>query len=215
MDTLQLDSTRLAVFRHDKRYDYDRELTDGSQNLLEWLSALLRDWMESAFNVLVDNDAVYYSLIVGGVLLVLFIGWLVWRKSPAFFMRRETAESTDYDVQADSIYGTDFDAAVGEAMSRHDYRQCVRLLYLQTLKLLSDAGRIDWQPSKTPSQYVREYGTEPFAELSGHFIRVRYGNFEATEELCRKMKSLQDACCAAAATAVTTDNGNAEKGGAK
>ena len=67
----------------------------------------------------------------------------------------------------------------------------MRLLYLQTLKQLSDANHIDWQPSKTPSQYVREYGNKAFAELSSHFVRVRYGNFEATEELFQEMKELQ------------------------
>ena len=193
MDTLQLDSAQLAVFQHDSRFDYDRELVGGSQNLLEWLTTVISEWLEDTFNVLVDNDVVYYSLIVLGVLLVLFIAWLVWKKNPKLFMRKED-EPLDYDVQEDTIYGVDFEAGINEALSRRDYRQAVRLLYLQTLKQLSDAGHIDWQPSKTPSQYVREYGQKAFGELSNHFVRVRYGNFEATEELFQEMKVLQGQC---------------------
>ena len=193
MDTLQLDSTQLAVFQHDSRFDYDRELVSGSQNLIEWLTTVISDWIEDTFNVLVDNDVVYYSLIGLGALLVLFLSWLVWKKNPKLFMPKED-DPLDYDVQEDTIYGVDFEAGISEALSQKDYRQAVRLLYLQTLKQLSDAGHIDWQPSKTPSQYVREYGQKAFAELSQHFIRVRYGNFEATEELFQEMKELQQQC---------------------
>ena len=193
MDSLQLDSAQLAVFQHDTRFDYDRELVGGSQNLLEWLTTVISEWLEETFNVLVDNDVVYYSLIGLGALLVLFLSWLVWKKNPKLFMRKED-DPLDYDVQEDTIYGVDFEAGISEALSQKDYRQAVRLLYLQTLKQLSDAGHIDWQPSKTPSQYVREYGQKAFAELSQHFIRVRYGNFEATEELFQEMKELQQQC---------------------
>lgn len=206
MDTLQLDSTQLAVFQRDSRFDYDRELVGGSQNLLEWLTVVISEWLEETFNVLVDNDVVYYSLIGLGVLLVLFLSWLVWKKNPRLFMRKED-EPLDYDVQEDTIYGVDFEAGIREALSRQDYRQAVRLLYLQTLKQLSDAGHIDWQPSKTPSQYVREYGHKAFAELSNHFVRVRYGNFEATEELFQVMKELQQTLNS------QTSNLNSEKGG--
>lgn len=190
MDTLQLDSAQLTVFQNDSRFDYDRELVGGSQNLLEWLTTVISEWLEETFNVLVDNDVVYYSLIGLGALLVLFLSWLVWKKNPKLFMRKEE-EPLDYDVQEDTIYGVDFEAGISEALSQKDYRQAVRLLYLQTLKQLSDAGHIDWQPSKTPSQYVREYGQKAFAELSQHFILVRYGNFEATEELFQEMRELQ------------------------
>ena len=31
-----------------------------------------------------------------------------------------------------------------------------------------------------------------FRQLTNHFLRVRYGNFEATEELFNSMKSLQE-----------------------
>ena len=206
MDTLQLDSTQLAVFQRDSRFDYDRELVGGSQNLLEWLTVVISEWLEETFNVLVDNDVVYYSLIGLGVLLVLFLSWLVWKKNPRLFMRKED-EPLDYDVQEDTIYGVDFEAGIREALSRQDYRQAVRLLYLQTLKQLSDAGHIDWQPSKTSSQYVLEYGHKAFAELSNHFVRVRYGNFEATEELFQVMKELQQTLNS------QTSNLNSEKGG--
>ena len=76
-------------------------------------------------------------------------------------------------------------------ISRQNYREAVRLLYLQTLKQLSDAERIDWQLYKTPTQYINEVRLPAFRQLTNHFLRVRYGNFEATEELFRVMQTLQ------------------------
>ena len=74
----------------------------------------------------------------------------------------------------------------------NDCREAVRLLYFQTLKQLSDAGRIEWQPYKTPTQYLYEVRLPAFRQLTNHFLQVRYGNFEATEELFRTMRALQE-----------------------
>lgn len=63
---------------------------------------------------------------------------------------------------------------------------------MQTLKQLSDEKRIDWQLYKTPTQYVYEVRMPAFRQLTNHFLRVRYGNFEATEALFHVMQSLQE-----------------------
>ena len=60
------------------------------------------------------------------------------------------------------------------------------------MKRLSDEKRIDWQPYKTPTQYINEVRIPVFRQLTNHFLRVRYGNFEGTEELFNSMKSLQE-----------------------
>lgn len=100
-----------------------------------------------------------------------------------------------YRVEEDTIYGIDFEKEISTAMLRNEYREAVRLLYLQTLKQLSDAEKIDWQPYKTPTEYTYELKPNalrtPFRELTNRFLRVRYGNFEATEALFHEMQTLQ------------------------
>lgn len=100
-----------------------------------------------------------------------------------------------YHVEEDTIYGIDFEKEISAAMLRNEYREAVRLLYLQTLKQLSDAEKIDWQPYKTPTEYTYELKANalrtPFRELTNRFLRVRYGNFEATEALFHEMQTLQ------------------------
>jgi hypothetical protein len=190
-DTLQIDSAQIAVWQSDSRFDYDRELVGGSENLLQWLVRNVTDWLKEQLGVMIGSDVAYYSLLVVGGLALGFIAYLVWRRRSPSFMRRSSDAALDYELEEDTIYDVDFTAALAAAEQHGDWRQVVRLLYLQTLRLLNDAGRIDWQPSKTPAQYVREVGEQSFTDLSHHFVRIRYGNFEATEAVCQTMKGLQ------------------------
>lgn len=192
-DTLQIDSTQLAVFRNDARYDYDRELVGGSQNLLEWLAEVVNEWIKDTFDVVLDSDITYWLLLILGALVVAFAGWLYWRFHPKLFVKGEKNGALDYDVEEDTIYGVDFDKDISKALKAADYRQAVRLLYLQTLLHLQNAGRIEWQPSKTPAQYMRQADIPPFSDMSRYFIQVRYGNYEATGDLFDRMKLLQEA----------------------
>ena len=86
-----------------------------------------------------------------------------------------------YIVQEDTIYGVNFDAEIAKAQRAGDYRQAVRLVYLQTLLYLQNASLIDWQPSKTPVQYMRQVNSPAFTAMSHHFIRVR---FNILSDLC-------------------------------
>lgn len=190
-DSLRLDSAQLAAFQQDPRYDYDRELVGGSQNFIEWLSTIISDWFEKTYNTLMDNEAVKFALVIVGLLVVAVIAWLVWKKGAKLFLRNAPGDALDYELEEDTIYGVDFDGDIRQALEQQNYRQAVRLVYLQTLKHLSDAGKIEWQPSRTPTQYVRQYGLPAFAGLSRRFIRVRYGNFQADEALYLEMKQLQ------------------------
>lgn len=67
-------------------------------------------------------------------------------------------------------------------MQNRNYRLAVRLLYLQTLKHLSDKEIIDWQPNKTNLAYVAEVqngqGYEEFTPLTHQFEYVWYGDFK-------------------------------------
>ena len=42
---------------------------------------------------------------------------------------------------------------------------------------------------KTPSQYTREERSPEFRDMTNEFLRVRYGNFDATEITYNEMQS--------------------------
>ena len=87
----------------------------------------------------------------------------------------------------DTIYGIDFDKQIAKAKSKEDYYEVVRLVYLQTLKKLNDAGLIVWEPYKTPTQYLYEVKDATILArlrpMTTLFLRVRYGKYEATESM--------------------------------
>ena len=115
-DSLQIDSAQIALWQSDGRYDYDREIVGGSQNLLEWISEIVCERLGKVFNTALDNDVVYYSLMGLGFLLALFLAWLLWRSRFRLFMKTEKKDDAlDYEVTEDSIYGVDFDAELSEA----------------------------------------------------------------------------------------------------
>lgn len=133
-------------------------------------------------------------LVCIAILILLLLLWFIYKKRPELFMRSKRNKLA-YAVQEDTIYGVDFGQEIDRALAQRNYREAVRLLYLHILKQLSDAGQIDWQLYKTPTEYIYELKPEPvrvpFRNLTHLFLRVRYGNFEATASLFEEMQALQ------------------------
>lgn len=194
-DTLVYDSASIALWKSNPDYDYNRELLTPELDLMglfnAWLSKLLNKIFGSEFAEKY-SEAILIGLVI---LILLLIIWFLYKKRPELFMRLKKSQMA-YHVEEDTIYGIDFGKEIEAVLLRSDYREAVRLLYLQTLKQLSDAEQIDWQPFKTPTEYIYEIKQEEqrgyFRKLTNSFLRVRYGNFEASQALFEEMQSLQE-----------------------
>ena len=197
-DTLVIDSAQIAQWQAQNDFDYNRELAGGGMSFTEWLMMQLR---ELFFGDVVGSTLANWLLTLLAIAVLGIIAWYLWRYHPGLFRRQEQLLS-DYDDSEDNIYGVDFDAAIARSLSREDYREAIRLCYLQTLKALTDAHLIDWQLFKTPTQYVRELNASSlgsdgaaaktaFRTLTTHFLRVRYGNFPATRPLYDEVEALR------------------------
>jgi hypothetical protein len=189
VDTLICDTMQLAAWRQDGAYDYNRELVSTQDTLTEWLQEkffeLLSELLGSEAATTIGRPLLY----VLGAIVVGIILWFVYRNHPELFARRRKTTAEE-GWEEETIYGIDFDKETQQAVTRGDWRQAVRYTYLKTLRWLSDCHHIDWQPSKTPTQYVYEERHPAFRQLTTHFLRVRYGNFEATEALYEEVKQL-------------------------
>ena len=178
-DTLVCDTARVAFWKSNPDYDHNRELMTPEIDIYGWLSMQLSKLLRAIFGSRFAEEYSGIILIIIAILILLLILWFLYKKR----------------VHEDTIYGVDFDAEIRRAIDRKDYREAIRLLYLQTLKLLSDDGRIDWQLYKTPTEYIYEVKQEmlrtPFRNLTHGFLRVRYGNFPASESLFEELAALQ------------------------
>ena len=187
-DTLVIDSAQIAQWQTQQDFDYSRELAGGGMTFTEWMMAQINELLRDLFGQAWRSDYTWWGLAIVGAVVVGIGIWYVWRFHPGLFMRQR--DERTYEEMEDTIYGIDFDAIISQALGREDYREVIRMIYLRTLKALSDSQQIDWQPFKTPSQYVREFDAAAFRTLTSHFLRVRYGYFEATRQLCDEVEQL-------------------------
>lgn len=201
---------QIAQWQAQPDFDYNRELVEGGMTFTEWLWMKFRELINEIFGDTMVGDYKWWLLSVAILAIVGFAIWYVRHYYPDLF-RRKNDEEQKYGDTEDTIYGVDFDTAISQAVGREDYREAIRLVYLRTLKALSDTHQIDWQLFKTPSQYVRELSAAcspssgaaaatpantaaatpaAFRMLTAHFLRVRYGNFPATHALYDDVEKL-------------------------
>ena len=192
-DTLVIDTAKLAVWRQDGDYAYGRELVPHHDTFGEWLQKELGEFFDSIFRSAFAQNHEWLWIILGIIVILAFF-WILFVIRPSLFMHSgKKADSLDYDVTEDTIYGIDFPSEIEKAISRRDFREALRLMYLQTLKWLSDNHQIEWQSFKTPTQYTKEWRNADFQKITRIFVRVRYGGFEATEEMIAEMRDCQEA----------------------
>lgn len=189
-DTLVLDTLQTAAWRSNPDFDYGRELALHEQGMLEQMYASVRHALSELF-----GNALGYGFSEPTWLLITFILVAAVLSSMAlrhggFLARRRKDDALSYEVTEDNIYGVDFEQGISRAVAGSRWNEAVRLAYLQTLRRLSDAAWIAWRPSKTPTQYTHEVTTAPFRALTGHFLRVRYGGFAATEAVWHEVEQL-------------------------
>lgn len=190
VDTLVCDTARIAAWQQDSAFDYNRELIEPEQSILQWLFEVIIGFLTRMIDGALQSDVSWVFITVACVVLIGIGGWLIYKYQPGLFGRKKK-EQLDYELEDDNIYGIDFDTAIAEALKRQDYREAVRLRYLQTLKMLTECGSIDWQLHKTPTQYTYECSDEDFLRMTRHFLRIRYGNFEATAEIYEDIVAAQ------------------------
>ena len=128
---------------------------------------------------------------VGQYVLLLGIAagaiWLLYKADvlTRLFPGRARNLPLGYDVLDENIHAINFTDRINEAVEQRNYRLAVRLLYLQTLKRLTDNGLIQWQPNKTNRQYTYELTGNParlgFERLTTQFEYVWYGDFPVDE----------------------------------
>ena len=189
-DTLTCDSTLLHRFRSDEAYDYAGELQTPDLDWWDWLARKIERLFSDVFSIQGDGDIRIFIYIAIALAFSALIVFLLYRHRPGLFVKAGNINRAD--DEEDDIYGIDFDAAYARAMAQKDYYRAVRIVYLRTLRRLSDSQRISWQLYKTPTEYTREFLSADFQRMTSVFMRVRYGNYPASEELVDLLVSLED-----------------------
>ena len=195
-DSIVYDTEKIAAYQADRRFDYDSqlELPDYSwfDMLSQWFNRLLNSIFRGSFEENITKPVMIMLFFLAIVAIVVFL----YKKLPELFMRNRRDKAIPYDIEEENIHRIDFDREISSALDSKDYRLAVRLVYLQTLRLLSDNKQINWQIHKTPTEYLYEVKDKdiksPFRELTNNFLQVRYGNYNASYELYETMLGIHN-----------------------
>ena len=173
------DKTHLRDLQTSHDYQYGNDAPPPENPIARFFS-----WLWSKLGEFFGSEA--YQNVWQYVVLAAIAGLVVYLLMKAnvldfLFPKKAQSSGLDYENVAENIHEIDFDAAIDEAVTKHNYRLGVRLLYLQTLKRLTDAQRIAYKPDKTNRQYVYELANTPlqahFEKLTRQFELVWYGDF--------------------------------------
>jgi hypothetical protein len=124
-------------------------------------------------------------IILGVAVLTYFVLKVMGMNKSSFFGRRNFND-LNYTISSEDIHGISFDQAIEEAITSSNFRLAIRLLYLQSLKKLSDSNYITWQLNKTNTDYLQETSQREwhpvFSSLTYNFEYTWYGESQVDRE---------------------------------
>ncbi|GAA4416966.1 hypothetical protein GCM10023187_48960 [Nibrella viscosa] len=182
---------KLQEYRTSRDYQYQRDTRPLDNPLLKfwfWIQKSIADFLRSTA----------YRNFWQYVFLAVIVGYSIYLLIKAevlgFLLPRKAAPSPlPYEQVTSNIHEINFGEALDEVIRRGNYRLAVRLLYLRTLKQLTDQELIDWQPDKTNRQYVYELQTSPlqadFELLTTAFDFAWYGDFPVDQQTFERVQA--------------------------
>ncbi|HMG10715.1 MAG TPA: DUF4129 domain-containing protein [Mucilaginibacter sp.] len=172
----------LKAYYNDKNFNYNGP-AQGEASAWDRFWAYFWDKLFSKLDnsPLAGSIIKYTFLIIAIGLLVYFIFRLMGMDAIKLLQGEARKTSLAYTESLENIHELNFDSEIEKAVSQHNYRLAVRLLYLKCLKQLSDSNLIHWQIDKTNSAYVLELNNlsqrQAFLLLTRQFEYVWYGGF--------------------------------------
>ncbi|MDR0742967.1 MAG: DUF4129 domain-containing protein [Tannerella sp.] len=196
-DTLLYDTQKIADYQADSRFDYSSQLNMPEYTWFDMVSRWFNRLLNSIFSGRMEEKYTTPIMILLFLIVILTVLFFLYKKRPELFMRSKKIRSPlPYDIEEENIHGIDFKKEISAALDSGNYRLAIRLLYLHTLRILSDSQLIDWQIHKTPTEYLYEIKNKdlrlPFRELTNHFLQIRYGNYNASPELYETMLEIRE-----------------------
>jgi len=130
-------------------------------------------------------NVLLWIILIGG-----FIALLVWFLSTSdirlFRRKPKTVEETEEEEASEDIFEMDFEKAIQKSIDAGNFRMAVRLLYLRTLRDLSNNNLINYTHEKTNSDYLFQLAGSPhyknFFRLTRSFDYTWYGQFALSQD---------------------------------
>lgn len=194
VETRTFDQAKIDGYKKEVRFQYKEIPRPKSPSLWfrlrEWLWRNLWEPLSKPSQHPVQST-VYYILITG--ILTYAILKLINADISAI-VRKSSQNKVTFAEVDENIHEMDFDQLIAETRAKQNYRRAVRLLYLQSLKKLTDKGLIVWKIDKTNHEYEKELNDNilhgNFQELTSCFEHICYGDFQIDQALFAQTEPL-------------------------
>jgi hypothetical protein len=176
----------LEAFKANPDFQYGRPRQGLTllQRVMIWIAMAL-GWMFQFLTETVVGQVIFYGLCASLILYVVLKVLNIDARD--LFFRSRASTRIDFKLAEENIHELDFEKLINEAIQRKEYRDGVRLLFLFSLKKLSDAHLIQWMPGKTNDEYMAELQQHPtqrrLQELRYYFDYAWYGHFEINDRI--------------------------------
>ncbi len=187
VDIRRIDENAIAKYNKQKEFNYE-ETTPADTWWDKFWRAFWR-FIQRLFSTDSESSRINpafmsilkYFFIALAVAILVFVVFKITGLDLKLLTGKSKAVEVPYEESLENIHEINFDEQLENALSNGNYRLAVRLLYLKTLKNLSDKQFIIWQPEKTNQIYVSEIHDEhlqqEFAKLTYQFEYIWYGEF--------------------------------------
>jgi len=131
-------------------------------------------------------NVLFWIVLIGGFIALLV--WFLTTSGISLFRKKEKiALEQIQEAPTDNIFEIDFEKEIDKAVNAENFRMAVRLMYLRTLKDLSNHNLISYTHEKTNSDYLFQLASlssyyKNFFRLTRNFEYIWYGQFELSQE---------------------------------
>lgn len=190
----------LQDYKSDKAFNYEIKPEDNDSwwaKFKRWFYNGLKKIVEAIFGMESAGGVLWFILRVLPYILLAGLVFLLIR----FFLKVNSKQliygetkkgSVAFTDEEQIIRNEDISTLISEALKQNNYRLAIRYYYLLSLKELTEANIIDWQPQKTNEDYKREIVINTiqtqFEKITRIYDYVWYGEFEVDAPKFEKLK---------------------------
>lgn len=173
------------------RVQYDKAYRDSLDKAGEAAAARRFDAEEKGIALPSWVNQLAWFLIIG--IFMFAVAYFLMANKINIFSRSSQQTPAVTAGESDDLFSIPYQQLLQKAYADKNYRLAVRMLYLQTLKVLSEKNLIRFQADYTNLHYLQQLAQSPlyndFFTITRHYEYVWYGEFVPSEAAFHRIKT--------------------------